>query len=541
MGKAVDDRSDIYSLGILLYEMLRGEVPFKAETLVGVAMKHVNDPMPDIQSSRPGTSSALAAVIERATQKDPKKRYSDMGAMLADLEGALEVEIARGGGATGEATTVLETVPSRSRILSSRSVSIVGILLVLAGVLVALALVELGGESDKPNSEVAGSETEAPSSGTKIELSNPVDFDPDGDDGEEHPDEVDLAIDGDPSTFWLTSTYQAGPALEASGKPGVGLIVEADEPVIARDIEVQTENPGWTAEIYAIEGEPPSDLSGWGEPISAQPLVANQEETTIPLNEKEADHFLIWITELTENTDDDQRLLRHDRRSLTLQLRALRGKRPSLRPIGGTHGRSSSRGNRVEGEARQGVTAALGKRAKALFQLAAHVELLLGAQLGNGGRHRPLKPGDERPQLIRRLVVPCDVDRLRLHRFEPRRLEERLNGLRIRHREHAGDAIAAERLHQTSLDHDAGRHRHPRILVRGPPRRAREPASISEHSPDFAQGLTRVGKQHQAKATQDPIDAVIGEIQVLCIEDPEVGVGDALISGGPLRSAHHLR
>ena len=300
MGKPVDDRSDVYSLGILLYEMLRGEVPFQAETLVGVAMKHVNDPMPDIQASRPGTSSALAAVIERATQKDPKKRYRDMGSMLADLEGALEVEIARAGGATGEATTVLKSVPSRQRILSSRSVSIVGILLVLAGVLVALALVELGGEADESPSEVAGSEP-APSSGGEIELSNPVDYDPVGGDGE-HPEAVDLAIDGSPETFWLTSTYSSGPVLEDSGKPGVGLVVETGEVVTGRQIEIQTPNPGWTAEIYGIEGEPPDDIEGWGGPLSAQPFEAG-EETSIPLNENESDHYLIWITELTENPD----------------------------------------------------------------------------------------------------------------------------------------------------------------------------------------------------------------------------------------------
>ena len=292
MGRDVDARSDIYSLGVVLYEMLTGDVPFKAETVVGVAMKHVNEQMPDVQGRRPGASAALSAVTERATQKDPRKRYPDMWTMLRDLEGALEVEVARAGGAHGEATAVLDSVDRGRRLLTTRSISLAGVLLVLGGLVAALAIVGLGGDRERRDRSPAAADA-----GAEVKLVDAVDFDPQGTGGE-HPDEVGLAIDGIPrETGWTTESYTAGPALTLSGKEGVGLLVEAEEALAARELQLLSSTPGWSAEVYGAAEGPPADLAGFGEPIGEAASV--DEEATVALDATEESRFyLIWITAL---------------------------------------------------------------------------------------------------------------------------------------------------------------------------------------------------------------------------------------------------
>ena len=85
-GSYVDERSDIYSLGIVLYEMLTGKVPFDGDNPVSIALMHINDPMPSVTKEVPGIPPQLEKIVNKATEKYQSKRYKDVDDMIRDLD-----------------------------------------------------------------------------------------------------------------------------------------------------------------------------------------------------------------------------------------------------------------------------------------------------------------------------------------------------------------------------------------------------------------------------------------------------------------------
>ena len=222
--------------------------------------------------------------------------FVSRGALVADLEDVLAIETARAGGATGEATTVLRTLPGsarrrlplRLRVKPAMAV----VLIVLFGAAIA-AVVLLAGDNTHRGVRPPSAK---PSAGlVPINLGQDAahDYDPLGDNRSEHPEQTSAAIDDDPNSAWNTERYDGGQL----GKAGVGLYVDASPGVVAKRMDIRTPTPGWTATIYAAQSGPPAKVGpGW---TAVGRIDHAQASTKVKLSSTQPYRFyLVWITAL---------------------------------------------------------------------------------------------------------------------------------------------------------------------------------------------------------------------------------------------------
>lgn len=348
-GDKLDDRADLYSLGIVLYECLVGKAPFVGSNDTETALARLQKEAPTITSLRPDVDSGIAAVIHKMMAREPRNRFPSCAQArqalkdAADKRGATGAHVStrpardrtpptgkviRPKNHTPTGTTRLPTpaieertpptapratqprptgagrssrsaTPNRSRIVAAalRNPVVLAVLL-LAVVIGGIVLVQnrtsdTAIDSAPPISTAASIDT--PVYTGPIEITGVKSFDPEGDDKTENEELVLNVTDGNPDTWWSTTCYRS-PTF--GSKSGVGIVLQLNALTMAQ-LDLTMASRGWRAKIYA-SAENATTASQWGKPIwegTAETGAAVSTAFTSP-----AQYVLIYFTEVGRST-----------------------------------------------------------------------------------------------------------------------------------------------------------------------------------------------------------------------------------------------